>query len=132
MNSNDQLDPELEALEVALRRRPKPVANAALGARVIASLERAAARERRTRAFALAACAASFLGLHVWLSSLWPAAPAARPAEEPTKRELTLFASVGLDAELVRHAARVRSLAHVPREARPMGSGTLISMDGGR
>ena len=132
MNPLDRLDPELEALEVALRRRPKPSANAALGARVLDSLGRAAARERRTRTFALAACAASFLGLHVWLSSLWPVAPAVRPAEEPTKRELTLCASVGLDAELVRYAARVRSLAHLPREARPMGSGSWDKLDGGR
>lgn len=132
MKPHDHPDPELEALELALRRRPKPFANAALGARVLESLERAAARERRTRRFALAACAASFLGLHVWLSSLWPVVRSARPVQEPTSLELALAASAGLDAELVQYTARVRGWAHVPREAQPVGSGTWISMDGGR
>lgn len=132
MKPSDRLDPELEALEVTLRRRPKPIADSALGARVLDGLGRAAARERWTRAFALAACVASFVGLHVWLSSMWPVPHAVHPAEEPTKRELTLCASVGLDAELVRYAARVRSLAHLPREARPMGSGSWDELDGGR
>lgn len=135
MNTNGShgpLDAELESLERALRNRPRASASAELERKVLHGIRRSEARERRTRWFAFAACAASFAGLHLWLSALAPVQGAQVRQVEPTSRELALAESAGIDGELLRQAARVRALASLPRESAPLGSRNWNDELGGR
>lgn len=86
MNDFDS-DPDLAHLEARLQRRAGPTASGGLERRVLAQLERAAARERRANVLAVAACAFAMLGLQVRLFTLAPARGAQHVSSALSLRE---------------------------------------------